>query len=474
MDSLIQIINTLQDVFSVIGEHTIDLPQIVVVGSQSSGKSSVLESLVGHSFLPRGTGIVTRAPLIIQMIKYNDKDYEDILKISPDKTIQSWCTFLHEPKTIYYDFDIVRKEIEARTDFLAGSNKGITHDPITLRVYTQLYNLTFIDLPGITKIPIGDQPDDIDEQIKELINKYVKQANSIILAIVTANTDVSTSESIQIARKVDPDGDRTIAVVTKLDLIDKGTLNDSKELLCGEKIKVKLGIIGVVNRSQKDINDNKSMKETLQCEKEFLRKNYPDIYKKHGNSELANSLQNILIEHIKKTYPPLLQSLQATKMKLEEELTNLMTPENLMIFVMELLKDIAKSYIDMVNGNQKDLSSQKIMGGAQIAKIMNVDYVEKLNEIDPLVDLTDNQIEIILLNSTGTKMSSFIDVKALRNMVSLQLEHLIEPSLSCVDSVRVEMVKIFDCIDGNTLEILKRFPKLNTKVSTKYYFHFNC
>ncbi|KAJ2758060.1 hypothetical protein IWQ56_006102, partial [Coemansia nantahalensis] len=67
MDKLIPTVNRLQDVFNTVGQDEIDLPQIVVVGSQSSGKSSVLENLVGRDFLPRGSGIVTRRPLVLQL-----------------------------------------------------------------------------------------------------------------------------------------------------------------------------------------------------------------------------------------------------------------------------------------------------------------------------------------------------------------------------------------------------------------------
>lgn len=68
MEALIPVVNKLQDVFNTVGSDSIQLPQIVVLGSQSSGKSSVIESLVGRSFLPRGTGIVTRRPLVLQLI----------------------------------------------------------------------------------------------------------------------------------------------------------------------------------------------------------------------------------------------------------------------------------------------------------------------------------------------------------------------------------------------------------------------
>lgn len=465
MESLIHIINKLQDVFTVIGKHEIDLPQIVVVGSQSSGKSSVLESLVGKSFLPRGTGIVTRAPLVLQIIRYSDEERKSMLKITKNNKIKQWATFLHKPGTIFHNFDEVRYEIEDRTNVIAGSNKGITHEQIILKVYSDTFDLTFIDLPGITKVPVGDQPENIDEQIYDLILKYVEQPNSIILAVVTANTDPSTSESLQIARKMDPQGLRTIAVVTKLDLIDKGTLQDTTEFLCGEKIPVKLGIIGVVNRSQKDINDNKSMEDTLKSEREFLKTHYPNIYKKHGNKVLSKTLQNILLKHIKKTFPTLLKNLQDTKNQLENQLKTLQTPDTKISFILGLLKDIYKSYCDTINGNRPDISDQKLIGGAKILQVINHEYVDILNKIDPLLDLSDSQISTILLNCAGTRNSSFVNEKALEIMIGKQLKHLIEPSLSSVDYVKAEMLKVFDFIDTTILNILKRFPKLNTDVS---------
>jgi len=131
--------------------------------------------------------------------------------------------FLHTKNKIYKDFDDIRAEIEAETDRMAGANKGICPEPINLKIYsTFVVNLTLIDLPGITKVPVGDQPEDIESQIRELVLKYICSPNSIILAVVTANTDMATSESLKLSKDVDPDGRRTLAVVTKLDLMDAG------------------------------------------------------------------------------------------------------------------------------------------------------------------------------------------------------------------------------------------------------------
>jgi len=471
MESLIQTINKLQDVFAVVEEVPIDLPQIVVVGSQSSGKSSVLESLVGKSFLPRGTGIVTRAPLILQMIKYTNEDMKSMLEITDNKNIKEWACFSHKENTVFHDFDEVRKEIEKQTDVLAGENKGITHTPIVLKVYTSLYTLTFVDLPGITKLPVGNQPADIEEQILQLILKYVGQPNAIILAVVTANTDPATSESLKIAKQWDPEGARTIAVVTKLDIIDKGTKSDKADLLCGKIIPVKLGIIGVVNRSQKDINENKTLEETRKNETEFFRTNYPEICQKHGNRVLANTLQDILIKHIKITIPTLYKNLQDLKTKLESELQTLKTPDCEKTFLLELLNDINKSYCETVTGDRKDTSDKMLMGGAKIVKVIQDNFSKKFMAVNPLHDLSDKQIENRLLNTSGIKKSSLVNHKALEIMISKQLENLIEPALSFVDIVREEMFNILDSIDQKLLVELERFPELNNDVSGTLFIY---
>ncbi|RZF39082.1 hypothetical protein LSTR_LSTR016525 [Laodelphax striatellus] len=243
MEALIPVTNKLQDVFNTVGTDIIQLPQIVVVGTQSAGKSSLIESIVGKSFLPRGTGIVTRCPLVLQL-HYCPKDDNEQRNIGDGTlNIDEWGTFLHRKGKVYSDFTEIRNEIECETNRKAGNNKGICDEPIVLKVFSpHVLNLTLVDLPGLTKVPVGDQPEDIEQQIRKLILKYISNPNSIILAVITANTDMATNESIKIAKEVDPDGRRTLAVLTKLDLMDAGT--DASDILYGRVIPVKLGIIG--------------------------------------------------------------------------------------------------------------------------------------------------------------------------------------------------------------------------------------
>ena len=194
MEQLIPIASKLQDVLGALGQTTnLDLPQIVVVGGQSSGKSSVLESLVGRSFLPRGTGIVTRRPLILQL--YNTSENYDSGKENVAAEGEEWGEFLHIPDQKFYDFRQIRKEIIAETDRLTGRNRGIDSTPIHLKVFSPgVLALTLVDLPGIAKVPVGDQPADIERQISNMCLEYASNPNAIILAVTAANQDLANSD----------------------------------------------------------------------------------------------------------------------------------------------------------------------------------------------------------------------------------------------------------------------------------------
>jgi replication fork clamp-binding protein CrfC len=89
-----------------------------------------------------------------------------------------------------------------------------------LRVFSpHVLTLTLVDLPGITKVPVGDQPKDIERQIRDMLLKYISKPSCIILAVTPANIDLANSEGLKMAREVDPDGQRTIGVLTKVDLM---------------------------------------------------------------------------------------------------------------------------------------------------------------------------------------------------------------------------------------------------------------
>lgn len=461
MDSLITVMNKLQDIFSTVGsKQKVDLPQIIVVGSQSSGKSSVLESLVGKSFLPRGTGIVTRAPLVLHLIQPTASE----IGSGDSKKSKDCATFLHKPGAIYYDFNKVRKEIETRTEELTGGQKNITDSHIVLNIYCkQLYNLSFVDLPGLTKVPVGGQPNDIEHKIKDLVLSFIENPNSIILAVVTANTDPATSESLHIAKSVDPNGDRTIAVVTKIDIMDAGT--DATELLSGEVIPVKLGIIGVINRSQKDINEQKTIEHSLKDENMFFEKFYPDIAQNQGTVVLGKKLEFLLIEKIKETCPKLKAQLFEMNNIYEHEVKKFKEfTENYDRSLLDLITQTATSYKAGLDG-RADLSYKGLNGGAAIAKYFKTNFNKDINEIDPLQGLSSDVIINVINNASGTNMGVFMPTDAFDHLVKKQIQLLEGPSLVCVTIVHDELIANIYKLDDNISYKLKKYPKLFEKVN---------
>ncbi|KAK1310995.1 Dynamin-related protein 3A [Acorus calamus] len=288
--SVIPMVNRLQDIFSQLGSaSTIDLPQVAVVGSQSSGKSSVLEALVGRDFLPRGSDICTRRPLVLQLVHSPRKPgaTEDL----------EWGEFLHLPGRMITDFQKIREEIQSETDREAGGNKGVSDKQIRLKIFSpNVLNITLVDLPGITKVPVGDQPTDIEARIRTMILSYIKHETCIILAVTPANSDLANSDALQMARIADPDGSRTIGVITKLDIMDRGT--DAKNFLLGNVIPLRLGYVGVVNRSQQV---------------------YHSLADRCGVPQLAKKLNQILVQHIRAVLPGLKARISAQLVAVAKE-----------------------------------------------------------------------------------------------------------------------------------------------------------
>lgn len=285
MDQLIPIFNRLQQVIDAAQQSdnhsaiynasrrltslAVELPTIVVIGSQSSGKSSVLEGLVGRDFLPRGKDIVTRRPLILQLNNHEGEETND------------YAVFGHQPNRNYSDFVLVKKEIEMETERVAGRGKSISKQPIYLSIYSnKLLPLTLIDLPGITKIPVADQPANIEQQIKDLVLEYASRPNALLLAITPANSDLANSDALKLARQVDPSGQRTIGVLTKLDLMDAGT-NAMEILQNRASFRLKHGFVGLVMRSQQDIMNGMLIEEAVEKERHFF-KTHPQYRHLHG------------------------------------------------------------------------------------------------------------------------------------------------------------------------------------------------
>lgn len=223
--------------------------------------------------LPRGSGIVTRRPLVLQLINRpatTRPANEEVLDTTDkEANIDEYGEFLHLPGQKFYDFNKIRDEIVRETEAKIGRNAGISPAPINLRIYSpNVLTLTLVDLPGLTKVPVGDQPRDIERLIRDMVLKQISKPNAIILAVTAANQDLANSDGLKLAREVDPEGQRTIGVLTKVDLMDEGT--DVVDILAGRVIPLRLGYVPVVNRGQRDIENKRAISYALEHEKNFF------------------------------------------------------------------------------------------------------------------------------------------------------------------------------------------------------------
>ncbi|KAI9769672.1 MAG: Dynamin- GTPase protein [Geoglossum simile] len=475
-EDLLGIVNKLQDlVFNTIGNDSLDLPQIVVVGSQSSGKSSVLENIVGRDFLPRGSGIVTRRPLILQLINVPSErdDAPEGDEVHIPHTAASvagqgeWAEFHHIPGRKFLDFGEVKREIENETARIAGNNKGINRQPINLKIYSpHVLSLTLVDLPGLTKVPIGDQPSDIEKQTRNLISEYIAKPNSIVLAVSPANVDIVNSEALKLARHVDPMGRRTIGVLTKLDLMDHGT--NALDILSGRVYPLKLGFIGVVNRSQQDIQGNKSLAEALKSEQDFFRHHpaYRNMAHRCGTQFLAKSLNSTLMQHIRERLPDIKARLNTLMGQTQQELASygdmhFSGKEHRGSLILQLMTRFASSFISSIDGTSSEISTKELCGGARIYYIFNSVFGNSLEMIDPTTNLSALDIRTAIRNSTGPRPSLFVPELAFDLLVKPQIKLLDIPSQRCVELVYEELIKI--CHTCGSTE-LSRFPRLQAKL----------
>ncbi|CAF0802794.1 unnamed protein product [Rotaria sordida] len=463
MEALIPILNKLQDVFNTVGSESIQLPQIVVVGSQSAGKSSVLENLVGRDFLPRGAGIVTRRPLTLQLVYTPPEDKvvqcQSLGMSVPDEN--EFAIFTHIKNKIYTDFNEIRHEIEAETDRLGGK-KNISHEPITLKIYSpKVVTLTLVDLPGLTKVPVEDQPADIETQVRNLIMHYISNPNAIILAITPANVDFSTSEAVKFAKEVDPEGRRTLAVLTKLDLMDRGT--DAYDVLCGRIIPVKLGIIGVVNRSQEDIHKKKLIEEALRYESALLQKNYPSIASRNGTPFLAKTLNRLLMHHIRDCLPALKTRINQMVSHFQTLVNSFGEPiEDKGRLLLQIITKFASSYCATIEGTAKNIEVSELCGGARICYIFHETFARALESINPLDTLTTFDILTAIRNATGPRPALFVPEVSFELLVKRQIKRLEDPGLRCVELVHEELQRIIQHC-GAQQEFI-RFPRLHEKI----------
>ena len=445
---LINLIDQLRDCG--VNEY-IKLPRICSLGTQSSGKSSVLESIVGLDFLPRGDGVVTRRPLELRLCHINSG--------------QPWAIFEERKGVKFTDFVKVRETIEALTDEVCKTNKNIIDKPIVLNVYSQTCpDLTLVDLPGVTRVPIGDQPKNIEQITKDMARRYVEDPLTIILCVIAANSDIATSDGLMLAKDIDVAGTRTLGVLTKLDIMDAGT--DAKKVLMNEEIPLKLGYVGVKNRSKQDLNNKISMAETQRKEREFFKTHpvYKNLPAGHlGTEVLINKLTKIYFRIIRENLPRIVKAINDRVKTAEEELQGLGQPmptddAGKMSMLWNMINEYCDVFRKVLQGkyNNKRVNFLEGEGGFKIKILYKKLLEEFTGDYKATAGYSDENINYALTIHEGDSIPGFPSVDAFIYLLRPQLEKLKDPIEECFQ----EVFQYLDFLSGKIMEkTFTRFPQ---------------
>ena len=485
MDRYLATLNKLQDVFTAakVSAKEIDIPQIVVVGSQSTGKSSVLENIAKQNFLPRGAGIKTRRPLVLQMIKAASR------KRISNRNYDTWVEFLHKKDIVFTDMAKVQKEIESATDKICGQGKVISNEAIHLKLYsTKIPSLTLVDLPGLTKIPVQDQPKDIERRIEKLVRSYIEKENTIILAVSAGNVDIANSDSLKLAKEVDPTGSRTIAVITKCDLMENN--DESAAVLSGVSVDVKLGLIGVINRNNQQLDEKTPIEKILSIEEDYFLTNFPGIADRMGTEYLTSQLCDILISHLKKCLPMLADKISQQQARHREILKEVgeepTDPNQGMIMLLSNFTDSLSKSMDgtytytimkpkpkvtslkkaLLKAEQNEeealdapMEYQTTSAGAELFNVFETECTHKLSQIP--ADKNLKNLKDVIRGTSGVQPALFIPDGVFNTLIKKQLDLFDQPSEHAITKSHQCIAEAIEVIAEKTIG---RYPKLEREV----------
>jgi GTP-binding protein EngB required for normal cell division len=469
---ILNINTSIQGILNVLPEFKGNItPKIVVVGSQSSGKSSVLNGLMSMDVLPTGSSMVTRTPLNIQLIQNKEHfiEFGDYTNIGWNPKRKINLTSIPTENEI----KLIRDEIERRTLNLAGDTMGISEKEIHIKINSpNVPNLNLIDLPGLTMVACTDkgQPEDIKIQIRNLIKKYITSNKSLILGVFPARVDIEADIALDLIKEIDKNCDRTIGVLTKIDLMNKETdIVNYLENSISKDLSLKYGYYAIKNRSSKEMKTI-NIYEGFKLEQDYFKQNIRYKLCKEQNrlgmSNLGNKLSNILIDSIKQNLPDMIEKITKTQDSINNKIILLGNPlpesndgkiTYLNIEVNRLCNEIKESI---------NYRGSKINSGRKIKDIF-INYRNKLDSIDSFNHHMCSNEYIIdtIKNCEGNHMSfplppiEFIE-SCLLDDEKNPFNIIINISTECVNNISKILYDLIDTLLSN--ERISRFNKLQS------------
>ncbi|GKT64312.1 dynamin family protein [Colletotrichum tofieldiae] len=334
----------------------VNLPQIIVVGDQSSGKSSVLEA-ISHVHFPVQGGVCTRFAT------------ELVLRPGSRRSVTASVQFAdstrpaHSLQVTDFNQDDIDKIISDAKEKMGLSDAGRSFSKDVLRLEIEgpdMYPLTLVDLPGIFHTATAKQSAEGKATVMELVESYMKKPNSIILAIISANNQLANQVVMQEAAKHDPTKTRTLGVITKPDLLHPGSSNEHEylQVVRGREAVHNLGLGWHVLRNRADYEKDLGPRDTV--EEQFFKSgawgSIPGTNR--GVAALRVKLSHILHDHIKRSLPTVIEDIQDKLFERGNELDRLgsprTTPEDMRAYLIDIAGNFQRLVHDGIRGHYND------------------------------------------------------------------------------------------------------------------------
>ena len=458
-----------------------NIPQMVVIGTQSSGKSSVLNRILRMDILPVGKQMVTRTPLHMELNQSNTGDKAHVEFGTYSGEGNSWhisnTLEICIPEPSESDIENIITIIESETRKRAGIEKNISKKPIIMRIFSpNVPTLTLIDLPGLTSVACKDkgQPHDIKKQIIDLASSYIKNPKTLILAVMAARDDLETDMALELIKQYEPNGDRTIGIITKIDLMNKGSdVSQYLDNRISKDLQLKYGYFAIKNRSLEERISHTSL-ESFKIEADYFNKNI-NIYNRRdrlGLQSVEGVLVNVMIDRIRSNLPLIKGSLSEELRETRELLSQMGTPIGKSVEERQTLLYYAISTFNKVYNKSIEERGTKYNIGRNIRDIF-VNYRNGLEGINPFVDkkiYTDQYINDSIYNCEGNHMSSLslpIDVleRCIRDETKKPLFVITDSCNKLCEDISNSLKGLIDliCMEKS----LSRFPLLVESINIR-------
>lgn len=501
-DDLVSLTTDLMKLCEEANHKMFDLPRIAVIGGQSTGKSSVLESIVGLDFLPKGNGMVTRRPLVLTLLTSRNKESNEIDAYFDNKEVN-----------IIHDCAQIKEGIDKRTKENITGDHNVTEKPIYLTIRSSTVpNLILVDLPGLIKNVVEGQKEETIHIIQNMVEGFIRDPNTIILAISAADVDIANSDAVKLAKKFDPEQNRTLGILTKVDRSESHI--ETVKVLSGTTIPLKLGFVGVKLRSFTETNEGKSLMSCREEEELFFKTQpeYATVRNHCGVPFLSKRLSQLLITSIKNELPKIRDTLNSRQKSIDDELKKMKSPYSevekvpselismfIRMFVQKYKDNLIGDFdprtriqnkvggVSTPDNNMKrqimpersvspspgpSLSpspifqiseKKKLFGGALVRYTIRDGFYKELDEVNNELSLNDDQLKIAIHNSDGINTSVFIPEPCFRSLMSEVIDRLRIPIMSCIESCLYACSEII-MTALNEIDGLSQYRRLYSKL----------